>query len=107
MLHGWAVLQISSLPWAHSWAVWSSKGWALGSTCQFQAWARSSTWPTFGVWAAYSSFPFNIQRADVGRLVVLHRHGGIYADLDVDPGDASVHSLLRHGYDAVVPMDAR
>ncbi|KAK6507742.1 hypothetical protein TWF481_006164 [Arthrobotrys musiformis] len=33
----------------------------------------------------YESYPHNIQRADMARLVVVHSEGGIYADLDVYP----------------------
>ncbi len=31
----------------------------------------------------YLAYPFNIQRADIARLVILHQFGGIYSDLDV------------------------
>ena len=33
--------------------------------------------------ATYSSYPYNIQRADALRYFVLHEHGGIYLDLDI------------------------
>lgn len=33
----------------------------------------------------YNGYGRNIQRADLGRLVVVHSEGGIYADLDVHP----------------------
>ena len=32
----------------------------------------------------YDSYPYNIQRADVARYFMLHRHGGLYADLDYE-----------------------
>lgn len=46
-----------------------------------------------------------IQRADVGRLVVLYRHGGVYADLDAPPSARTTDrldtlcggALLQHG----------
>jgi len=31
----------------------------------------------------YDSYPYNIQRVDSARYFVLHRHGGIYLDLDI------------------------
>jgi len=33
----------------------------------------------------YDSYQFNIQRADAVRYFILHRYGGIYADLDYEP----------------------
>jgi hypothetical protein len=32
----------------------------------------------------YLSFPTNVQRADLARYVLLHRFGGVYADMDTD-----------------------
>ena len=32
----------------------------------------------------YLSFPNNVQRADLARYVLLHRFGGVYADMDTD-----------------------
>ncbi|KAI8814708.1 nucleotide-diphospho-sugar transferase [Cladochytrium replicatum] len=32
----------------------------------------------------YTSFPHNIQRADVARYMYMYRYGGVYADLDVE-----------------------
>lgn len=40
----------------------------------------------------YNGYGRNIQRADLGRLVVIHAEGGIYADLDVHP--RSVDGLM-------------
>ncbi|KAH8782659.1 hypothetical protein F5883DRAFT_482030 [Diaporthe sp. PMI_573] len=40
----------------------------------------------------YNGYNRNIQRADLGRLVVIHSEGGIYADLDVHP--RSVDGLM-------------
>lgn len=34
------------------------------------------------LWSTYESYPENIQRADMARLVVVHAEGGVYADLD-------------------------
>ncbi len=33
----------------------------------------------------YTRFPYNIQRADAVRTFYLHRYGGIYSDLDLEP----------------------
>jgi mannosyltransferase OCH1-like enzyme len=33
----------------------------------------------------YDAYPYNIQRADVARYFILHRFGGLYADLDYEP----------------------
>ena len=33
----------------------------------------------------YQSFPYNIQRVDAVRTFYLHRYGGIYSDLDIEP----------------------
>ncbi|MGE0702631.1 MAG: glycosyltransferase family 32 protein, partial [Vicinamibacterales bacterium] len=34
--------------------------------------------------AQYASCPYGIQRADFARYLILHRHGGVYVDLDMD-----------------------
>ncbi|KAM4067073.1 glycosyltransferase sugar-binding containing DXD motif domain-containing protein [Hirsutella rhossiliensis] len=50
----------------------------------------------------YEGYPQNIQRADVARLVVVHAHGGIYADLDVHPKSVQgVSCLQRLGLEAI------
>lgn len=51
------------------------------------------------LYTTYRSYPHDIQRADIGRLVIIHAHGGIYADLDVHPR-AIVEELacLKHRY---------
>ena len=33
-------------------------------------------------WNLYQSFPVHIMRIDFARLCILHRYGGIYADMD-------------------------
>ena len=35
--------------------------------------------------AAYDAYPHNIQRADASRYFILHKYGGLYADLDYEP----------------------
>jgi mannosyltransferase OCH1-like enzyme len=46
--------------------------------------------------STYKGYPQNIQRADLARLVVVHAEGGIYADLDVYPRDATQIQCLQH-----------
>ena len=36
-------------------------------------------------WSPYLKAAFSVMRVDIGRLCILHRHGGLYADLDVYP----------------------
>ena len=33
----------------------------------------------------YLNYPYNIQRVDAVRILYLHRYGGIYSDLDIEP----------------------
>lgn len=42
----------------------------------------------------YDSYSYSIQRADLGRLLILHHAGGIYADLDVFPNSNQLECLL-------------
>lgn len=44
----------------------------------------------------YKSYPQNIQRADVARLVVIHSEGGIYADLDVYPASVDKIACIQN-----------
>lgn len=46
--------------------------------------------------STYKGYRYNIQRADLARLVVVHAEGGIYADLDVYPRDATQIQCLQH-----------
>jgi len=34
-------------------------------------------------WNLYQAFPFHVMRIDFARLAILHRYGGLYADMDV------------------------
>lgn len=54
----------------------------------------------------YRSYPFNIQRADLARLVVLHHQGGIYVDLDVAPKNRSIDKLRQLNTSFVIPRAA-
>ena len=51
--------------------------------------------------STYDSYPFPTQRWDASRYAVLHRYGGLYADLDLHPV-ASIDSLL-HGQTLLLP----
>jgi hypothetical protein len=44
----------------------------------------------------YLSFPTNVQRADLGRYLLLHRFGGVYADMDTDCL-AALEPLINEG----------
>lgn len=58
---------------------------------------------------AYAAYPSNVQRADVARVALLHRAGGLYADLDAFPRAPCTplaHALARAPHalrTAVVP----
>ena len=67
--------------------------------------------------AAYEALPVGVMRADAARLVLLHAHGGIYADLDTQPLELAhrLPTMLladgggilvghRSGFDCVLPM---
>ena len=41
----------------------------------------------------YDGYPTAVQRADVTRLLYMHVHGGVYADLDVAPCDSAWAAL--------------
>lgn len=54
--------------------------------------------------STYQSYHYDIQRADIARLMVVHKEGGMYADLDAYPKDSSVETiscLQRLGYQAI------
>jgi hypothetical protein len=46
---------------------------------------------------AYDAFPYGIERADLARLLVLHAHGGVYADLDLLP-TRSLDSIIERAF---------
>lgn len=46
--------------------------------------------------STYKDYPYDIQRADLARLVIVHAEGGIYADLDVYPHDMTRIQCLQH-----------
>ena len=36
-------------------------------------------------WGMYTRAPFPVMRADIARICILHKYGGMYADMDVVP----------------------
>ncbi|EGX97080.1 Glycosyltransferase [Cordyceps militaris CM01] len=56
--------------------------------------------------STYESYKYNIQRADVARLMVVHHEGGLYADLDAYPSpDTSaetINCLQSLGYQVII-----
>jgi len=44
----------------------------------------------------FAAYPKDIQRCDVCRLMLLHRYGGVYADLDVEPLACLEYLFTRH-----------
>lgn len=52
--------------------------------------------------STYKRYTRDIQRADLGRLVVVHARGGIYADLDVFPKNpGTIDCVRRSGIQAI------
>jgi mannosyltransferase OCH1-like enzyme len=79
--------------WLHHHPNWDYKFWTDEDNLTFVR----DHYPWF--LSTYESFPYNIQRVDVARILYLHVYGGIYADLDVEclrPVDALPrnHSLV-------------
>lgn len=56
--------------------------------------------------STYESYTYDIQRADVARLMVVHHQGGVYADLDAYPSQdtsaATISCLQNLGYQAIL-----
>lgn len=58
-----------------------------------------------GAWPdVYARLPTDIQRADVFRYLIIHRHGGVYADIDMECYRA-IDGLLE-GAEAVFAIEA-
>ena len=49
------------------------------------------------IWPLYRDYPEWVQRADAGRYMILHHHGGLYSDLDI---------LCRRPFDDFVDREA-
>ncbi|CAF1481723.1 unnamed protein product [Adineta ricciae] len=54
------------------------------------------------LYPVYKSYLYSIQRADLARLIILHSHGGIYADLDVYPHGTNLEELLRQNVSFII-----
>lgn len=60
----------------------------------------TSTYPW--LLSTYLAYPYDIQRADLARLAIIHAEGGIYADLDVYPRNVTdTDCVQRLGLQAV------
>ncbi|CAF0881605.1 unnamed protein product [Adineta steineri] len=55
------------------------------------------------LYSIYKSYIYSIQRADLGRLIILHAQGGIYADLDVFPCSEQVEKLRLSNVSLIIP----
>ncbi|CAF1228632.1 unnamed protein product [Rotaria sordida] len=62
-----------------------------------------STDPYKYLYDIYKGYSYNIQRADLGRLIILHSKGGIYADLDVFPCLRQVENLRLSNASFIIP----
>lgn len=51
--------------------------------------------------AAYNSLPYDIQRADLARYLILYHEGGYYADLDTFPNALSINDFSS--FNLVIP----
>jgi mannosyltransferase OCH1-like enzyme len=51
----------------------------------------------------YKSYSYSIERADLGRLIILHSEGGIYADLDVFPNSNQIENLVLSNMSLIIP----
>ena len=58
------------------------------------------------LYPAYKSYFYGIQRADLARLIILYHEGGIYADLDVFPGDRKIEELRLKNASFIIPRSA-
>jgi len=54
--------------------------------------------------ALYRSYPYPIQRVDMIRYLILHRYGGVYADLDLECF-RSIEDLL-HGHTCLLSLES-
>lgn len=56
------------------------------------------------LWPLYKKYPRQIQRADIGRLVLLYEQGGVYVDLDAFPANnASLNNIYLLSANLVFP----
>ena len=90
----WPPRHLFSPRWRHSMQA-ANPGWAhrLWTDAENRA-LVAARYPW--LLAAYDGYPSDIQRADVARYVVVHAHGGVYADLDIECFRPFAPLLARH-----------
>ena len=90
----WPPKHLFSPRWRHSMQA-ANPGWAhrLWTDAENRA-LVAARYPW--LLAAYDGYPSDIQRADVARYVVVHAHGGVYADLDIECFRPFAPLLARH-----------
>ena len=91
----WPPRHLFSPRWRHSMQA-ANPGWAhrLWTDAENRA-LVAARYPW--LLAAYDGYPSDIQRADVARYVVVHAHGGVYADLDIECFRPFAPLLAQHG----------
>ncbi|OAA69631.1 Glycosyltransferase [Cordyceps fumosorosea ARSEF 2679] len=105
----WKDKDLSTYPLTASTGAWESKFENTNYTIRL--WTEAdivnlvkSSYPWF--LSTYESYKYNIQRADVARLMVVHHEGGIYADLDaypsLDTSAETISCLQNLGYQAIL-----
>eukprot|EP01116_Phalansterium_solitarium_P010995 TRINITY_DN26601_c0_g1_i1.p1 TRINITY_DN26601_c0_g1~~TRINITY_DN26601_c0_g1_i1.p1 ORF type:complete len:313 (+),score=84.85 TRINITY_DN26601_c0_g1_i1:187-1125(+) len=100
--HIWKTTNLSTYPmepfkgmvnsleaWRRRYPDYSFKLWTDQDIDQLVRTEYAWLYPTF------RAYPYNIQRADAARLAVLHREGGIYADLDLFPSRQDIIAFRR------------
>lgn len=103
----WKTNNLSTYPLRNSHERW--KAWYPEPECRVTLWTDASLSELIELeypwlWPTYSSYLHPIQKADIGRLAVLHYYGGIHADLDVDPSVVNFHYLRK--FSLVLPRDS-
>ena len=58
------------------------------------------------LYSVYKSYSYRIQRADLARLIILHSHGGIYADLDAFPSEKNIEDLRLQNASLIIPRSS-
>eukprot|EP00954_Amorphochlora_amoebiformis_P017194 1317548-Amorphochlora_amoeboformis.AAC.2 len=54
----------------------------------------------------YDAYPYGIQRSDAARYFILHKYGGVYADLDIQPKEGRHVSEIIGDADLVMYVNA-
>lgn len=72
-----STFQQAAASWRHHHHDWEYRLWGSAEIRQLFAAARPE------LQGLYDAYPYWVQRADAARYLILHRYGGIYADLDI------------------------